>query len=447
MELGSAQGYLPLVHQLQAGNFEAAAGFFKNKKKENAPYAVALSLEPGAKVHKTDKYSSFDDAPQGSVAVIPVMGPMMQQDFCGSLGTQTLGRLTQEADAHPNIVGHLFVFDTPGGTVAGTEGFSNIITGTQKPAVGYVQGMLCSAGVWAGCGLNHIMMGGQTTQMGSIGTMLQYTDSSKADKKRGFVQKMVRADASGDKNEAYLQLLAGNDQPIKDQMLNPLNEVFLNAVRTNRAGKLPTGQDAENVLSGKVYLAADAVKYGLADSIGSFQDAVQLALSMASDPKPGTPSNSPNSNNHMFNLKASWGALCALVGVTATAAPTVPVTEAALEDLNTRAQAQADQLATANTLVATLTTERDGEREKIKAKETELATATENLTKATTDLTTANTRVTALEEQVKTLGAQPGAIPSNPLKANAQDDTTPPPANPVVDPKAGHNQAAEAYFS
>jgi len=455
MELGHAQGYLPLVHQLQAGNFEAAAGFFKNKKKENAPYAVALSLEPGAKAHKTDKYSSFDEAPVGSVAVIPVMGPMMQQDFCGSLGTQTLGRLTEEADAHPNIVGHVFVFDTPGGTVAGTERFSNIITGTQKPAVGYVQGMICSAGVWAGCGLNHIMMGGQTTQMGSIGTMLQYMDSSKADKKRGYVQKMVRADASYDKNEAFVQLLAGNDQPIKDQMLNPMNEVFLNAVRTNRAGKLPTGEDAENVLSGKVYLAADAVKHGLADSIGSFQEAVQLVQKMASDPKPG-PSNTPNSNHNNMNtfFKEKWGALRALVGISSAAATSTAVTEATLEELNTKAQEQADHLASANGLVATLTTERDGEREKIKAKETELATATENVTKLTAQVTAATDNVTkltahvgTLEAQVKTLGAQPGAMPSNPLNPNAQDETTPPAKNPIVDPKAGHNLAAAAYFS
>lgn len=440
MELGQAQGYLPLVHQLQAGNFEAAASFFKNKKKENAPYAVAMSLEPGAKAHKTDKYSSFDEAPAGSVAVIPVMGPMMQQDFCGSLGTQTLGRLTEEADAHPNIVGHVFVFDTPGGTVAGTERFSNIITGTQKPAVGYVQGMICSAGVWAGCGLNHIMMGGQTTQMGSIGTMLQYMDSSKADKKRGYAQKMVRADASYDKNEAFVQLLNGNDQPIKEQMLNPLNEVFLNAVRTNRAGKLPTGKDAENVLSGKVYLAADAVKYGLADSIGSFQDAVQLALKMASDPeKPAPPSNSPKSNSNMINLKATWGGLLALVGIKPEAAATTPITEASLEELNTKVEAQAGQLATANGLVATLTTERDAEREKIKAKETELATATESVTKLTA-------KVTDLETEVASLGKQPGTIPSNPLNPNAQDAGQEAAKNPVVDPKAGHNQAAAAYF-
>lgn len=454
MELGQAQGYLPLVHQLQAGNFEAAGSFFKNKKKENAPYAVAMSLEPGAKVHKTDKYSSFDEAPVGSVAVIPVMGPMMQQDFCGSLGTQTLGRLTEEADAHPNIVGHVFVFDTPGGTVAGTERFSNIITGTQKPAVGYVQGMICSAGVWAGCGLNHIMMGGQTTQMGSIGTMLQYMDSSKADKKRGYVQKMVRADASYDKNEAFVQLLNGNEGPIKEQMLNPLNEVFLNAVRTNRAGKLPTGEDAENVLSGKVYLAADAVKHGLADSIGSFQDAVQLALTMASDPKPGTPSNSPNSNNQMNTFfKEKWGALRSLVGISSATATSTAVTETMLEELNTKAQEQADQLSAANGLVATLTTERDGEREKIKAKETELATATENVTKLTAQVTAATDNVTkltahvgTLEAQVKTLGAQPGAMPSNPLNPNAQDDITPPVEKPIVNPNAAHNKFAAEFF-
>ena len=440
MEPGAAESYMPLVRQLRAGNFEAASSLFGGKKKQNAPYAVAMSLEPGAKHHKASKYSSFDDAPQGSVAVIPVMGPMMSQDFCGSLGTQTLGRLAQEADAHPNIVGHVFVFDTPGGTVAGTENFSNIIKGTAKPAVAFVQGMMASAGYWAGSSANHLMLSGQTAQVGSIGTMLQYTDSTKADKKEGRESKMVRADASSDKNEAFLQLLAGNEQPVKDQLLNPLNEVFLGAVQANRAGKLPTGKDAENVLSGKVYLAADAVKYGLADSIGTFNDAVQLALSLASDPKSGISSTTPHSNTTMFNLKASWGALLALVGVTATAAPTLPVTEATLDDLNSRAQAQADALATANGLVATLTTERDTTATALKAKETELATAA-------TDLAAANTKVTELNAEVARLGKQPGATPTEPTKVGADEGTTPPAKDAIVDPKAAHNVLAAKYFN
>ncbi len=437
MELGAAQGYLPLLNQLRAGNFEPAAALFKGQKKKNAPYAVALTLEPGAQVHKASKYSSFDEAPQGSVAVIPVQGPMMQQDFCGSLGTQTLSRLTQEADAHPNIVAHVFVFDTPGGTVAGTENFSNTIAATQKPAVGYVQSMVASAGYWSISGTNHIMLSGLTSQVGSIGTMLQYTDSSKADKKAGFVDKMVRADASSDKNEAYLQLLAGNDQPIKDQLLNPLNEVFLNAVRQNRAGKLPSGKNAENVLSGKVYLATDAVDFGLADSIGCFEQAVQLALDMASDPKAGTPSNTPNSQTKM-NFKPSWGALRALVGLSATAAPSTPLTEASVEELNAKAQEQADQLVAANGLVATLTTERDTAVATIKAKETELATSAGNLAAA-------NTKVGELEAQVAKYGKQAGAVPTNPLNPSSQEGDTTPPVNPIVDPNAAHNRAAAAY--
>ena len=438
MELGAAQGYLPLLNQLRAGNFEGAAGLFKNKKKENAPYALSLSLEPGAKVHKASKYSSFDEAAPGSIAVIPVSGPMMSQDFCGSLGTQTLGRLMQEADSHPNIAGHVLVMDTPGGTVAGTENFSSIIGSTQKPCVAFVQGMMASAGYWAGSAANHVMMGGQTAMAGSIGTMLQYTDSSKADKKAGSVDKMVRADASSDKNEAYVQLLAGNEQPIKEQLLNPLNNVFLGAVQQNRAGKLPTGKNAENVLSGKVYLAADAVQFGLADSIGTFQDAVQLALAMASDPKNG-PSNTPNSQTTM-NLKAKFGALVAALKVTPESADTTALTDAHLEDLNTQLREQGQALTTATSALT--------------ARETELATATGALTTATTalsaketELSAAATKITDLEAQVKVYGKQPGALGTNPLQPTSELETpiTGPEAPQVVDSKAAHNRLAASY--
>lgn len=455
IEPQAADGYMPVVRQLRAGNFEAASGLFSGKKKkEHAPYAVALTLKAGAKHHKASKYSSFDEAPAGSVAVIPVMGPMMTQDFCGSLGTQTLGRLLQEADAHPNIVGHVLVFDTPGGTVSGTENFSNLIKGTQKPAVSFVQGMMCSAGVWAGCGANHIMMGGQTTQTGSIGTMLQVTDSSAADKKQGYKTITVRADASSDKNEAFLQLLAGNEQPVKDQLLNPMNEVFLNAVKANRAGKLPKGKDAENVLSGKVYLAADAVKYGLADSIGTFQDAVQKALDLAAGTAGDTSNDTPNQSNSMFNLKASWSALLALVGVTATAAPTVSVTEATLEDLNTRAQAQADALATATAEVAMLKVElAEAKETKAAGKDGKCPNCGQDMPKgekASDEEKAAATRILAenaeLKAEVARLGKQPGDTPTEAVQQGDDKGTTPPAIDAVVDPNAAHNLFAAKYF-
>jgi len=459
MELGAAQGFLPLINQLRAGKFEAAASLFKNKKKENAPYAVGLTLEPGAKVHKTNRYSSFNDAEPGSVAVIPVVGPMMSQDFCGSLGTQTLGRLLQEADAHPNIVGHVLWFDTPGGSVAGTETFSALIASTQKPAVAFVANMMASAGYWAGSSANHIMLSGQTAMVGSIGTMLEITDSRKADELEGNTQIMVRADESGDKNEAFIQLLDGNQDPIKQQLLNPLNAVFQDSVRANRAGKLPTGKDAENVLSGKVYLAADAVKFGLADSIGTFPDAVQLALDLAAKtPGAGAPKVSPNSlttNPSMaFNLKAKWGALLTAAGIQPDAAAATQLTEAHLEQLNATTQAQSEQLTTANNRLATLATERDQAQESLSAKELELTTATAKVTELETAaqthvhaLATANTQVTTLTAEVARLGKQPGQRPTNPLNPNAEDNNDLPKADPIVDPNASHNKFAARFFA
>jgi septal ring factor EnvC (AmiA/AmiB activator) len=146
-----------------------------------------------------------------------------------------------------------------------------------------------------------------------------------------------------------------------------------------------------------------------------------------------------------MTFKQKWGALLALAGVSTGAAAETPLTEANLEQLNAKAQEQADQLVKANELVATLTSERDTARTEFSAKETELATATESLTKATESLTAANDKVTALEAQVKVYGSQPGAVPTNPVKPNALEG---PEAakNPHVNPNAAHNQYAASLF-
>ncbi|NJO92149.1 MAG: hypothetical protein HC831_26650 [Chloroflexia bacterium] len=85
-----------------------------------------LQVEEQPNVYAVSKngftYKNFDQASKGSVAIIPIVGELMKYDqFCGPVGTKTIGKRIIEADQHPNINAIVLNIDSPGGTVDDTE--------------------------------------------------------------------------------------------------------------------------------------------------------------------------------------------------------------------------------------------------------------------------------------------------------------------------------------
>ena len=83
-------------------DFESSSDKEYTEEKTSLPYAIHASTQ-------NRKYTLFDDAPQGSIAIIPIRGPLMKDDEqdCGvlSAGMDTLGNRVLDADQHPNISG------------------------------------------------------------------------------------------------------------------------------------------------------------------------------------------------------------------------------------------------------------------------------------------------------------------------------------------------------
>jgi protease-4 len=116
-----------------------------------------------------------------------------------------------------------------------------------------------------------------TSEVGSIGVLLVYTDYSKYLEKEGMVVTIFRADGSEDK------ALMNGIEPLSSELiaeikssLNDCRKVFLGYVKRGRVGKL----QSDEVFSGKMYGKKDALRLGLVDGIGSLSDAVKRARKM-----------------------------------------------------------------------------------------------------------------------------------------------------------------------
>jgi ClpP class serine protease len=272
---------------------------------------------------------------------------------------------------------------------------------------------MASAAYWIGSSAKEIIASGKTARIGSIGTMISMR------KPYGEIIE-IYADDSKDKNKAYIEALNGNPTPIKEEMLNPLNDIFLASVKQNRGAKLDL--DKENVLTGKVYLAEDAVKYGLIDAIGTFEYAVERVTELAKTNQ----SFNYNYNYSSMKFKASWAALLALVGFTASASEKdLPaVSEEHFEKFN--AEVAALQAAKAAL---------EAENARLTAEHKIACDAATDMNVHVTDLSAQVTALTA-----ETYGAQPGALSTNPKKEKDEIE----PAVSWVDPNAEHNKTLQS---
>lgn len=278
---------------------------------EDSAYAIA----PGA-VTKGVRYSywrGFDNAPHGSVAVVRVNGTMMKYDqACGPIGTETIAQIIKEADAHENIGAIVLHIDSPGGTVDGTEVLGSAIKATEKPIISYVDGMMCSAALWAGVCSDEIIASTDTDEIGSVGVLLSFADVQPYWEKAGIKFHTIIASKSPEKVKVWEDLRAGKYDEYRKSHLDPIDEKFMSHVRAMRPNV------TDDHLNGKVFFAKDVMGV-FVDAIGTLQDAIEKAKSLSVTNGEETPvvenddtdesANNPNSNNmkQYANLNRALG--------------------------------------------------------------------------------------------------------------------------------------------
>lgn len=403
MEESAVNAHLPLAIKLMNGEPVSFEDNADSKPAPLLPLAV-YKLDPTTGSIFVDLQAGenvFRNVPAGTLAVIPVKGVIMKEDWCGSPGTKTLASWVKQANEAPNISAIILDVEGPGGSVNGTPEFFDVIRNSQKPVVSFVEGMAASASYWIASGAKEIIASHESTMIGSIGTMISLLDDTKRLKMLGYKRLDIYADKSTDKNQSFAAAIKGNEKPLKNELLNPLNEIFHRGVMQSREGKLNISETNEP-LTGKVYLGKDAISLGLIDSIGSFEDAIDRAYELANKTVPIT-EEKPNSNQITNNtmkktLISAWTVACAVFGVSFSAEETskeVDITDEQFKQLAEKAESLNSELVTANGTIQTVTQERDNFKTQIDSLTAEKETLT--------------ARVTELDKL-------PGATQSNPAK-------------------------------
>lgn len=349
------------------------------------------------------KYAPVQFQPEikNGVAIIPINGPIMKTENCDEPGTANILTTMQQLAANPDIKGFVLQIDSPGGTVDGTQVFAEAIKSlsTQKPVVSFVDGMMASAAYWIGSSTEHIMASTATDMIGSIGTMVSWADFKGMYEQKGVKLHEAYASDSVDKNALFRDANNGDYSTLQKELLDPVNKVFTSTVSANRAGKINTAK--ENVLTGKIYMAADAIKNGLIDSIGTLDKAVAMVSKINSK------------RTKQMDTSKNFAATLAVAGAeefqplvaglaTETTVNGYLVPEASLDAIEA-------SLAASTVSINNAVARAEAAEGALINANANAAALTEQIAAANTSLQTANERIAVLEQQDGADGTIPGA--------------------------------------
>lgn len=391
-------------------------------------FSQPLSIEDYQKKHEAALSLGFDYEAKTyflksdpRIALIPIVGQTSKFGGWSSIGTQMLSSLLSNAKNSEKYKAALIYIDSPGGTVDGTQDFSDEIRNAGIPTLAFIDGIGASAGLWQAISADTVLANSMNENIiGSIGVQTVHIDKREASKATLGEVKIIRARQSTLKNKVnpYEALTKEAEQSIIDRLSESADH-FISYVKSRR----PSVKENSTALQGEVFSGPEALQEGLIDGLASFQEAVDMLASKITT-KTSKINHSKSNSNTAMKFKPSFKALLAALsfGAVASEEEAPLVTEERLEALNA-------SLETANQAI----TDKDQEITQLKA----------DLQAAQEAQSTAETDRDDWKDKAEKFAKGPGASHFTPNKGNAEGGNEDnPPSEDEAFKSYAHNQKA-----
>lgn len=272
--------HLPNDIEKQLGYFLSKKGFQKDGKTVGANFEDKLYV---GNIHRIERHLYWNDEELQEddeiINVVVVDGPVTRDGDGCSYGTKDFRDQVMYANQIPQVVGHLFLINTPGGQASCRNDYEMMIDDCRKagkPTVAFIDGMCCSSGVNLACRCDRVVVMNPRDEFGCIGTMAAFWavahDTVDQDGYR-YVE-LVGKDCP-EKNDWYREAAAGEYEKLQAE-LDRDTEQFHQTVRENRP--LVTA----DMLTGKVFAAQEVIPV-LVDEIGDMNRAIECVFELANE--------------------------------------------------------------------------------------------------------------------------------------------------------------------
>ena len=205
------------------------------------------------------------------INVVWIDGPVTRDGGACSYGSKDWRDQVIYANTIPQVIGHLFIINTPGGETACRNDYDEIIADCRKnnkATVAYVDGMCCSSGVNLASRCDRVVVRNPKDDYGCIGSMAAFwATPDGAHDVDGTRYIEIVGSNSPKKNDFYRNAANGDYEKLQ-ALIDKDTDEFHQTVRNNR----PLVEDW--MLSGDVF-HADEVIPALVDEIGNMERAIE----------------------------------------------------------------------------------------------------------------------------------------------------------------------------
>lgn len=213
------------------------------------------------------------------VAVIPVSGIMLKRgtgdelwdDLFGIAAVENLAATFRMAMADPAVRAVLLQIDSPGGEVFGIFDLADAVYAARgtKPIVAVADELACSAAYLLASAADRIVVP-RMGVVGSVGVIAVRLDATAYDAQAGLRYSVITAGARKADGNPHVPTSDAELERMREDVA-VIGELFVDAVARNR------GRDAAAVagLEADTFRGDEAVAAGLADQVGTFDDALR----------------------------------------------------------------------------------------------------------------------------------------------------------------------------
>jgi protease IV len=195
----------------------------------------------------------------------PVVGIIYLYDAIYAYSARDLVTQIDYARQHPEVRAVVLVLDSPGGTVADTEGVYLELARLRqtKPVVASIGSMAASGAYYLAAGTDYIYAK-PTSAVGNVGVI-------------GYLPPAPVLFEDIASTGPYKMWGAPRDTFLREMEM--IKQGFYQAVVLGRGERLQI--DAETLLSGQIWPGSEALQYGLVDALGAQSQAVEHAARLA----------------------------------------------------------------------------------------------------------------------------------------------------------------------
>ncbi len=200
-------------------------------------------------------------------------------DLTGTIlsSRETVSTLKNLAD-NASVRAILLRVDSPGGGVAASQEIYEevkLVRDSGKPIVVSMGALAASGGYYVSCGATRIVANPGTIT-GSIGVIAEFPNFTRLMEKVGLQMNVVKSGKYKDSGSPF-RSVTKEDEQLFQGVVDDSYSQFLDVVSSER--KLPL-EKLKKFADGRVFTGVQALKLGLIDTLGSYEDAISIAAKL-----------------------------------------------------------------------------------------------------------------------------------------------------------------------